>query len=252
MKIKKFNESIDSDEKILIESSTIITFEFEDIEFSVDTKSREILFELNNWIVKYGDLTNCNNFLKFNEDYVKFMKLFHNFINSLIDDYQIYIEHFFNPLDKNFFILLNYLKQEKGLEIIKNKTVDKKLTKSILNGYYNIHFNEIMEASNRSSNSTILLNGVKDFNKIDLNKLIKDLIKSDNKLVSIGLHWLSIRPKRTISGDSNWDSFSEFIEDSEKPWDYFIKSIPENKIKLLMSSSHINISLKFENSIRIR
>jgi hypothetical protein len=246
MRLKKFNESVESsDVKILTESSTIITYEFEQIQFSVDEDNNQVMFNLSDWLKEYGDICVSENFLKFTPDYIKLMKLFHNFIQSL-DDYKLYII----DLPKltaigalNQYIKIKYISPSSKFSLIKiDQAIDPSTFKRILKDQYQINFRELLT----SGKKTLVLNGLdKGFenNSKGFEKLLTDLILSDNKIIGFGIHWLP-------SG-GNWDSFKKKVE-LGKGRIFNIDGISYSKYTSFFKALHYNISLEFENEIKIK
>jgi hypothetical protein len=243
MKLRKFNESVDDDIKILTESSTIITYEFEDITFEIFEESNTIRFDISNWMKKYGNICVGEGFLEFTRDYIKLIELFHEFIRSL-DDYKLYITEFPKLTDVyNKYITLKYISPTSKLSLVKNNIpIDPIPFKQILKDRYQINFRELLTTGKK----TLILNGLdKDFyNNKNFEKFLLELVKGDNKLIGIGYHWLS------TSNSRPWEQFKKQLNfGSEKLFN--IDDIPYSKHTSFFGALHYNISLEFENEIRI-
>lgn len=248
MRLKKFNESVeDSDVKILTECSTIITYEFDKIEFEVNPDTNQIIFKLTDWFSDYGDICVSSNFLEFTPDYIKLIKLLHEFIQEL-DDYKLYIIELpilatNKVLILNQYIKIKYISPSSKFSLIKKgQSIDSKNFKTILKDQYEINFRELLT----SGKKTLILNGLdKDFynNRKGFEKLLTDLIGSDNKLVKLGFHWL-------VNG--NWDSFKTNVELGKGK----LFNIDDMLLEIFLKDSffralHYNISLEFESDVKI-
>jgi hypothetical protein len=116
MKLKKFNEQVESDEEIILDCATIITYEFEEIEFKIDGDI--IIIDLEKWVKSYGKIHLVENYLKFNPDYIKFNQLFHTFLQEMLNYFDLHLDRMVDLTFSNelIFKILYHKKDENGFD----------------------------------------------------------------------------------------------------------------------------------------
>jgi hypothetical protein len=242
MKLKKFNEQVESDSEVFKDCATIITYHFEDIIFEINEDTHQVTFLLKDWLKKYGDISVSENFLKFNPDYIELMKLIQQFIQSL-DGYKLYITRFFSLTETiNPSIQIKYISLNSQISLVKRDIpIDLKTFKKIIADQYQINCREILTVGKK----TLVLNGLsKDFyNNPNWNKFLISLTSGNNPVVEFGIHWLP-------SSGGLWKQFKQKIDPKDlNPFN--IDNIPILDYKSLFQALHYNLSLTFEHDIKI-
>lgn len=248
MKLKKFNENkTESDQEIILDCATTITYEFEDIEFKF--YKNEIIISLAKWVKGYGDIHLIENYLKFNVDYIKFNQLFHTFLQSLSEYFDLYIDRMIDLTFENeliFKIKFNKIGSNTFRFILDNSG---EINLSLLKQYLDINVSENTSITIESKSKTILVRG------LDQDKVIKNINNLDKlcnglndiyEIKSISIHLLN--------SEFNWNTFklNKLTKDgfSKLIHDRVNREINYDTIQdEILNSNHLNISITFNQEL---
>jgi hypothetical protein len=251
MRLRKFNENKEeSDEEIIKDCATIITYEFEDIVIDIDDDV--ILIQLNNWVEKYGDISIVEKYLEFNIDYIKFNQLLHTFLQEMGAHFGLYMDRMPDLTFGNeqvFKIKFKRLGPDKFRFIFNPKEVNKSLLKNYFekniskivginfpikdNKYTKISFIGVDESFIKNiDNLDELISGLNKINPI--RNVSIGFIDKDNK--SIGF--------RLRSEDNKIPSFYELLKtkvDPKSSYDTILDNINDYK--------NIHITFEFRKDV---